>query len=443
MTAQPYQPLPGAPASQRPLVRTVLAALLTAAIFLLAVAVTLPGPAAAASHTITIANLQFTPDTLAVAPGDTVTFVNRETDNTNHTIAGDWASPELRPGQSWSTTVGSAARYEYYCSQHPYMTGTVTTSGGGSSPSPTASPTPTTPSPSPSPTATTSPGPTASPSPSPTSSVPPYGDDQGDGTRLAVYEVVDGVKVFRLRMSEVDWEVEPGVVKRAYAFNGIVPGPTLSLQEGDRVRIVVQNDTPEPTAVHWHGMILPNDQDGVPGITQPHIEPGKSWTYEWTAVATGTHWYHSHMGGSQVGRGLYGALLVQPKLGGIAANRHYNVVLGDGSNGFTINGRSFPATVPLKARVGEKVHLRFIGTGPEQLHPMHLHGQPFQVVAQDGNPLLSPYLADTLTVAPGQTFDVVFTPREPGTWLLHCHVFSHSEGPHGMTGIATTVEVKP
>jgi FtsP/CotA-like multicopper oxidase with cupredoxin domain len=269
------------------------------------------------------------------------------------------------------------------------------------------------------------------------------GKDQGDGTYLATYDLVDGVKVFKLRMAPVQVTVSPGVTKTAWAFNGVVPGPTIKVNEGDRVRFLVKNDLPAATSVHWHGQILPNSQDGVPGVTQSEIQPGETHTYEFTAKATGTHWYHSHMGGSQVGKGLFGAFIVQPTLGGISADHHYTQMIGDGELGFTINGRSYPATIPLRARVGETVHLRLIGTGPEMIHPIHLHGMPFKVVAQDGYALPSPYTADTLSVAPGQTFDIVFTPTEVGHWLLHCHIFSHSEGPHGMTGLANTIEVDP
>lgn len=115
------------------------------------------------------------------------------------------------------------------------------------------------------------------------------GDDLGDGTRLAQYEVVGGVKVFRLRAAPLSWEVSPGNVRQAFAYNGTVPGPVIRVNEGDTVRFIVQNDLPESTSLHWHGMDLPNDQDGVPGLTQPEIEPGQSFTYEWKAISTGTH----------------------------------------------------------------------------------------------------------------------------------------------------------
>lgn len=267
--------------------------------------------------------------------------------------------------------------------------------------------------------------------------------DMGDGTSTAPYDVEGGVKVFHLRMAPVKWEVSPGDVREAWTFNGTVPGPTIRINEGDRVRFIVKNDLPEMTGVHWHGMNLPNDQDGVPNLTQHPIMPGETYTYEWTAISTGTHWYHAHMGGNQVAKGLYGALEVVPKLGDIKADRDYTVIVNDGFLGFVINGKSFPATKPLKAKVGERVRIRIIGSGPEMIHAIHLHGGFFELMAQDGNKMTVPVKMDTVNTGPGQTYDIVFVPPSPGKWLLHCHIFSHSETPDGMKGMATYLDVEP
>jgi FtsP/CotA-like multicopper oxidase with cupredoxin domain len=269
------------------------------------------------------------------------------------------------------------------------------------------------------------------------------GDDLGDGTHLAQYEVVNGVKVFRLRAAPLSWEVSPGNIRQAFAYNGTVPGPVIRVNEGDTVRFIVQNDLPENTSLHWHGMDLPNDQDGVPGLTQPEIEPGQSFTYEWKAISTGTHWYHSHMHGDQEGRGLYGSLEVVPRLGDIAAARDYRLIIGDGPLGFVFNGKSFPATVPLRARVGERVHIRLIGSGPEMIHPIHLHGGYFELVAQDGRRLPLPQQMDTLLVGVGQTYDIVWTPTRVGKWMIHCHIFSHAETHTGMAGLVSIFNVDP
>jgi plastocyanin len=274
--------------------------------------------------------------------------------------------------------------------------------------------------------------------------------DLGDGTFLAPFTTDGGVKVFRLSMAPTTIETAPGVTKEAYAFNGIVPGPVLRVNEGDKVRIIVDNKLPFATTVHWHGMILPNDQDGVGGITQPFIEPGQRYTYEWTAVATGTHWYHAHSSGRHIGKGLYGALEVIPKTGDFQADRDYRLLLGDTDLGFVINGRMFPSTKTLVTKVGETVHLRIIATG-DQVHAMHLHGTAFEVVAQDGNKLPQPVKMDTLTISPGQTYDLLATETNPGKWLLHCHIFAHSHmsmdehmaGDSGMTGMVTILDTAP
>ncbi|WAL65433.1 multicopper oxidase domain-containing protein [Amycolatopsis cynarae] len=267
--------------------------------------------------------------------------------------------------------------------------------------------------------------------------------DLGDGTFLAPWQLKNGVKEFHLTASAVNWTTEPGRVKQALAFNGHIPGPTIRVNEGDRIRIVVTNKTDQPTSVHWHGMELPNSMDGVPGLTQPDINPGQSFTYEYTAVSTGTHWYHSHMGGDQEGRGLYGALEVVPLAGEIPAAHDYTIMTGDGALGFVFNGKSYPATTNLRAKVGERVHIRLIGTGPEMFHAIHLHSGYFTVVAQDGRPLTVPQQMDTITLGIGQTYDLIWVPTTPGKWMIHCHVFSHSETMSGMTGMVTIANVDP
>lgn len=268
--------------------------------------------------------------------------------------------------------------------------------------------------------------------------------DLRDGTFLAAWQRKDGAKEFVLRLTEKQWQTYPGgPVLAAFAINDHVPGPVIRVTEGDRIRLVVVNDLPEPTSIHWHGMDLPNDQDGVPGLTQPPIDPGETYVYEWTAISTGTHWYHSHMSGDQEGRGIYGALEVVPRVGDFPADRDYRVILGDGALGFVLNGRSFPGTVALRAYVGERVRIRVIGAGPNSIHPLHLHGGFFEVVAQDGNPLPSPVRMDTVNVGVGQTFDLMWTPTRPGKWLMHCHIFPHSKGQEGMAGMVTVFHVDP
>src|SRR5918999_4556056 len=109
------------------------------------------------------------------------------------------------------------------------------------------------------------------------------------GDRFLEPRVEDGVKVFDLDVSVIEWNILPNEQVEAYAFNRQVPGPRIRVTEGDSVRINVTNDLPEATSVHWHGMILPNAMDGAADVTQKPIEPGESYTYEFTAGEAGTY----------------------------------------------------------------------------------------------------------------------------------------------------------
>jgi FtsP/CotA-like multicopper oxidase with cupredoxin domain len=269
------------------------------------------------------------------------------------------------------------------------------------------------------------------------------GKDMGDGTYDAPYDIVDGVKVFHLTAAPITWNTGLGGPRQAYAFNGMIPGPNIHVNQGDKLRIIVQNKMPESTSVHWHGMILPNDMDGVPGLTQDAIPPGGSYTYEWTAIVGGTHWYHSHMDGGQESKGLYGALEITPRTGDFPADHDYRIEIGDGNLGFIFNGMSYPSTPPLEGRVGERIHIRLINTGPEMFHAIHIHGGPFQIVAQDGMPEAVPQWADTADIGIGQTYDLIWTPTMPGKWMLHCHIFSHSETKNGMQGMVSILDIQP
>ncbi len=272
------------------------------------------------------------------------------------------------------------------------------------------------------------------------------GGPRGDGTVFApVVAGADGVKEFRLTAAPLKWEVAPGQAKDGFAFNGSIPGPTIRVNQGDPIRIIVQNNLPEETVVHWHGMILPHSQDGVPPFTQHPIPPGGSFTYEFTAEAPGTHWYHSHIDGDQVGKGLHGSLEVVPRSGEYPVDRDYRLFVGDTNLGLVINGKTFPYTAPLRTKVGERVRIRLTATG-EMQHPFHLHGQPFEVVAQDGFPLAQPQWMDTLLIATAQTFDIIAPALAPGPWVFHCHIFSHmhkAEGGHQMAGLVTVFDVAP
>jgi manganese oxidase len=275
---------------------------------------------------------------------------------------------------------------------------------------------------------------------------------------------MDGTtKVFTLTASNVQWEVSKGQFVDAMAFNGQIPGPQIDVEYGDHIQIVVENQLDQPTTVHYHGMTVPNAQDGVPYITQDPIMPGQVWTYEFTVKdPPGMYVYHSHFNSTeQVGAGLYGALMVLPEDGSwpypaltvddqtgatttgapAVVDLETTMFVGDGPLGYVLNGKSFPATAPIVAELGDWVLIHMANDG-SMLHPMHLHGYHFQVVAQDGFPLEQPYMADTLVIAPGQRFDVLVHASFPGAWAFHCHILPHVEGPEGMYGMVTALVVQ-
>jgi FtsP/CotA-like multicopper oxidase with cupredoxin domain len=261
------------------------------------------------------------------------------------------------------------------------------------------------------------------------------------GGQLLEPEVLaDGTKVFELTASVIQWEITKGEFVEAWAYNEMVPGPEIRVQLGDRVQIVLHNELEVPTTLHSHGLIVPNAMDGVPGITQPALLPGESFTYEFTVRNAGSHMYHSHfMAQRQVPMGLLGAFIVEdpsePEV-----DLDMAMVLNDGPLGFTINGKGFPATLPIVASQGQLVRVRYMNEGL-QIHPMHLHGIPQQVIARDGFLLDQPYWEDTVLVAPGQRVDVLIRASELGAWAFHCHVLSHAESDEGMFGMVTALVV--
>ena len=266
----------------------------------------------------------------------------------------------------------------------------------------------------------------------------------GKGNQLLKPRLDGDVKVFELTAKKIQWEVEPGRMIEAWAYNEQIPGPQIRVREGDSVRIVLDNQLPESTAVHFHGLEIPNDQDGVPFITQPPIKPGEKYTYEFTVPNAGSHMYHSHHNAAkQVGLGLLGAFVVEPKQK--SANDDlpvdYVMILNDGAHGYTLNGKSFPATEPVVAKLGQKIRIRYMNEGM-MIHPMHLHGMHQTVIAKDGWDLPMPYRCDTLNIAPGERYDVIVNCNNPGTWAFHCHILPHAESQHGMFGMVTALVVQ-
>jgi FtsP/CotA-like multicopper oxidase with cupredoxin domain len=254
----------------------------------------------------------------------------------------------------------------------------------------------------------------------------------------------DGTKEFDLTTKVVDWEVEPGKTVQAWTYNGTVPGPTIKVQPGDRVRVVLDNQLPESTAIHFHGIDTPNAMDGVPYVTQDPVKPGETFTYEFVAQGPAVGTYHSHHHAEhQVPDGLMGAFLIgdEPVPAAVTASQQVPMVLNDaGVIGLSLNGKSFPATAPVVAKQGDWVEIHYMNEGL-QIHPMHLHGMPQLVIAKDGFPI-APYQVDTLSVAPGERYTVLVHATNPGVWAWHCHILNHAERDDGMFGMVTTFIVQ-
>ena len=290
------------------------------------------------------------------------------------------------------------------------------------------------------------------------------------GDQELVPRIEDGVKVFDLEASVIEWHILPDEPVLAYAFNQQVPGPRIRVTEGDRVRINVTNHLPESTTVHWHGLVLPNAMDGAGDVTQRPIAPGETFSYEFVTQQRGTYFYHSHDHiDRQQALGLYGALIIDPRnpedypyeydqelvvqLQELLERAGYSwpamPMDGGQPNYFTINGKAYPETEMVRMRVGETLLVRFIGTNSGFIHPMHIHGGPFRIVETDGNPVPAEgqWVKDTVNVGPGERYDVLWEAREPGKWLLHCHIAHHTTNDNveteGGGGLMLIIDVAP
>jgi manganese oxidase len=256
-------------------------------------------------------------------------------------------------------------------------------------------------------------------------------------------------KQFDLTVDHIEWPIDAVIPPvKALGYNGTWPGPAIRVTEGDKVRVNFTNRLTETTAVHFHGIEFDDFRmDGVPFVTQLPITPGQTWTYEFVARPSGSHMYHSHHNATeQVGHGLLGAFIVDPKDPNESYERKYGVtkdvifIHNDSLGGFTINGHGFPATVPIVVKKGEKVLIRYMNEGV-MMHPWHTHGFRQLVVARDGAQFEVPFLADTLGVNPGERWDVIVSADRVGVWAFHCHILPHVEGLDGMYGMVTALVV--
>jgi FtsP/CotA-like multicopper oxidase with cupredoxin domain len=272
------------------------------------------------------------------------------------------------------------------------------------------------------------------------------------GQPLEPTVLADGTKQFDLVVKEVDWEVEPGKIVRAKTYNGVVPGPEIRVAVGDKVKIVVKNELSESTSVHFHGIRVPNKYDGVDPYTQQPIMPGETFTYEWTTVEPAVGIYHSHHDAQiQIPDGMFGSFIVGEmpipdvlkEKGYTQVDKEVTMVLNDaGVIGLSLNGKSFPATEAYTMRLGQVMMVHYQNEGL-QGHPMHLHQPVGWIIAKDGVPLLTPQPADTIWVAPGERYTVLYKAVDTGVWAWHCHILSHAEGPNGMFGMVTALVITP
>ncbi|MFL9922833.1 copper oxidase [Herbaspirillum lusitanum] len=259
------------------------------------------------------------------------------------------------------------------------------------------------------------------------------------------WRMKNGVKEFHLVAEPVVREIAPGMKANLWGYNGQSPGPTIEVVEGDRVRIFVTNRLPEHTSVHWHGQRLPNGMDGISGLTQPGIPPGKTFVYEFTARRAGTFMYHPHADEMvQMAMGMMGFWVTHPKNPDFmrvdrdfvfllnaydiepgAATPKVNTMLD--FNLWTWNSRAFPGIDPLVVRQNDRVRIR-VGNLTMTNHPIHLHGHEFTVTGTDGGwtPPASRWPEVTTDIAVGQMRAIEFDATEEGDWSLHCHKSHHA-----------------
>jgi manganese oxidase len=259
------------------------------------------------------------------------------------------------------------------------------------------------------------------------------------------YKVRDGVKVFHLIAEPVQNEFAPGLVGDCWGYNGTTPGPTIEAVEGDRVRIYVTNRLPEPTSVHWHGILLPNGMDGVVGLTQKPIAPGETFMYAFTLRQHGTHMYHPHFDEmTQMSLGMQGLFIIHPRNPTHRPDRDFAILLNEWRinpgtsrpnpnemvdfNVFTMNSKAFPGTAPLVARLGDRVKIRLANLSATDHHPIHIHGYQFKITETDGGqiPASAQQVESTVLVQVGSTRAFEFVADAPGDWALHCHMTHHT-----------------
>lgn len=255
------------------------------------------------------------------------------------------------------------------------------------------------------------------------------------------YELDNGVKVFHLVAEPVKRRLIPGRDIQPWGYNGSCPGPTIQVNQGDRVRIVLENRLPESTSIHWHGLEIPVGMDGMPYISQKPVAPGERFPYEFTLHQEGTFFYHSH-GAMQQMMGMIGLFIIHPRrTWSPRVNHDFGIVIQGWAimpnnnvpntanmefNWLTFNGKSAPDTTPLLVRLGSRVRIRLVNLGMDH-HPIHLHGHTFFVTGTEAGrqPEVQWGPQNTVLVGVAQARDIEFVANNPGDWMLHCHLPHH------------------
>jgi manganese oxidase len=253
--------------------------------------------------------------------------------------------------------------------------------------------------------------------------------------------LVDGVKEFHLVAEPVRAELIPGRVVDGWGYNGSIPGPTIQVNEGDRVRVIFENHLPEMTAIHWHGFEVPMTMDGSVGLGQNPIQPGERFVYEFTLNQNGTLFYHSHFAMQEM-MGMLGLFVVHPKTAYTPkVNHDFGILLQEWAilpnntvpntmamefNWVTFNGRAGPDTTPMLVKQGERVRIRIVNLGMDH-HPIHLHGNQFVVTGTEGGrkPESLWFPENTVLVGVAQARNIEFDAKYIGDWMLHCHLPHH------------------
>lgn len=273
---------------------------------------------------------------------------------------------------------------------------------------------------------------------------------RADGTVQAIPERRGRTEIYHLVARPAPWTLRPGLTVMARTYNGVVPGPTLVVRQGDRVVIDYRNELDVPDTIHLHGIHgIPVTMDGVPGSSQRMVAPHGTFQYIFRATDPGTFIYHTHDRKAILNSGLYGGIIVEPSAPRPEERsaRDYLEIISSwyinstSESAFTLNGKSYPATHPIDVRRGERIRIRWINISAENFHTMHTHGHYQRLIARDAMPVAENVIEDTVELGPGQRVDVtVDANQSPGTWMVHCHVLDHTENADGMPdGLITAI----